>query len=347
MKHAKSESPGQSTKPEAQRTEESLPNVAIDQSGQKKARPRRKRRVLVVIIIVFALVVMLGMGAWLGYLILGANSQAEGFTGWLVEVTTPGKQVPAPTPEEIRIMDAIEAGAAPDDPDISRLPTPLIATYGDLLIHSPIFPRDLTEIEYHQASYDTALPMKPLLTIVDTEETMEKHGTNHILWEDQPYGNVPLIGEAVSTWRLDSVGEEMTSVDVGAKAGTWVYAPVTGTVVKIRTYSLYDLIDDYEVHIQSPDHPELDIVVLHIDQLTIKVGDEVFGGCTRIGKVRDMGEDIDSNLMNFTMPPDPGNHCHVQVNDATRADYPGLVGALDIFGGRGFVRPEAPAAKED
>ena len=326
--------------------EEPLPGSAVSPPERKAARPRRKRRVLIVTVVSIALVALLGMGAWLGYLILGFDSEAEGFTGWLAEATMPGKQVPAPTPEEIRIMDAIEAGADPSDPDISSLPTPLIATYGDLLIHCPILPRDLTEIEFHQASYDTALSMTPLLTIVDTDETMERHGTNHIPWEDQPYGNVPLIAEAVSTWRLDSVGDENTSVDVGAVAGTVVYAPITGTVVKIKTYSLYGLLDDYEIHIQSPDHPELDVIVLHIDNLMIKVGDEVIGGCTRIALVRDMGYIIDSNLMNFTMPPDPGNHCHVQVNDATREDYPGLVGALDIFDGRGYARPEASAVEE-
>ena len=72
-------------------------------------------------------------------------------------------------------------------------------------------------------------------------------------------------------------------------------------------------------------------MVLHIDERNVQVGDRVIGGCTRIAKVRDIGYAIDNNLANFTQPGDPGNHCHVQVNNATREDYKGLEGALDIF----------------
>ena len=306
------------------------------QSPMKKEK--RPKNIRAIISVTVAVAIVLGLGAFLGYLILGKAPSPESGLFRPAAVPTPNTQVAAPTEEELRIREAVEAGVAADDPNLWYLPTPLIATYDDLLIHSPIVPRDITEIEFHQASYDTALQMTPLLIIVDAEEVSEKHGTNHIPYEAQPHGDKPLIAEAVSTWRLNSVGDEMTAVDVGAPAGTDVYAPISGTVVKIKSYRLYDMIDDYEIHIQSPDHPELDIVVLHIDQVTIKVGDKVIGGSTRIAKVRDLGEDIDSNLLNFTMPPDPGFHCHVQINDATRESYKGLEGALDIFNGRGYVR---------
>jgi murein DD-endopeptidase MepM/ murein hydrolase activator NlpD len=251
-------------------------------------------------------------------------------------------QRPEPTEQEKRILEAVNLGASADDPDAQYLPTPLVANYGNLMIHTPILPRDITEIEFHQASYDTSLRLTPLVTIVDANTAADKRGTNHAPWESQPYGEQVLIAEAVSTWRLYSVGDEMTAVDVGAVAGKYAYAPVSGTVVRIKEYSLYGLMQDDEIHIQSPEYPELDIVVLHLDNLLVKVGDEVVGGSTRIGTVRSIGSVIDSNLSNFTAPGDPGDHCHVQVNDATREDYKGLEGALDIFNGRGYVRPEPP-----
>jgi hypothetical protein len=71
--------------------------------------------------------------------------------------------------------------------------------------------------------------------------------------------------------------------------------------------------------------------MLHIDDLSVEVGDKVRGGATRMARVRDIGEVIDNNLANFTAPGDPGNHCHIQVNDATREDYRGLEDAIDIF----------------
>ncbi|MDR1183697.1 MAG: M23 family metallopeptidase [Coriobacteriales bacterium] len=284
--------------------------------------------------------------ATLGYLVFGKDDPLASNQAGTASIDATGDQVRAPTEEEIRVRDAVAAGAVADDPNISYLPTPLIAAYGDLVIHSPISANHITEIEFHQASFDTALQLTPLVTIVDAQMVADQQGTSHLPFDEQPRGDEPLIADAVSTWRLDSAGPEMSSVDVGALAGTDVYAPVSGRVVKIKTYSLFGLIDDYEVHIQSLEHPELDIVMLHIEDLSVEVGDMVYGGGTRIAQVRYIGDVIDNNLSNFTAPGDPGNHCHVQVNDATREGYKGLEGALDIFNGRGYARPEPLPSSE-
>jgi hypothetical protein len=290
--------------------------------------------------------VVVGLMATLGYLVFGKDDPLASNQAGTASIDATGDQVRAPTEEEIRVRDAVAAGAVADDPNISYLPTPLIAAYGDLVIHSPISANHITEIEFHQASFDTALQLTPLVTIVDAQMVADQQGTSHLPFDEQPRGDEPLIADAVSTWRLDSAGPEMSSVDVGALAGTDVYAPVSGRVVKIKTYSLFGLIDDYEVHIQSLEHPELDIVMLHIEDLSVEVGDMVYGGGTRIAQVRYIGDVIDNNLSNFTAPGDPGNHCHVQVNDATREGYKGLEGALDIFNGRGYARPEPLPSSE-
>jgi hypothetical protein len=278
------------------------------------------------------MVAAVGLVAVLAALLIGGVLSAAGGIEDNASVEGSGGQAGEPTEAEIRAKEAIKAGAVAGDPNIAYLPTPLVATRDGLKLHSPISANHITEIEFHQASYDTALPLTPLVTIVDAEDAADQRGTKHLPPEQQPFGDEPLIAEAVSTWRLDSFGDEMTAMDVGALAGTDVYAPITGTVVKIKSYSLFGLIDDYELHFQSPDYPGLDIVMLHIDNLRVKVGDKVVGGATRIATVRDIGEVIDNNLANFTAPGDPGNHCHVQVNDTTREDYTGLEDALNIFG---------------
>ncbi|MDR2196767.1 MAG: M23 family metallopeptidase [Coriobacteriales bacterium] len=237
----------------------------------------------------------------------------------------------APTPEEERRLDALAAGVSADNPDILYLPTPLVASYEDIMIHSPICATDLTEVEFHQASYDWALPLNPLLTLVDAEAVMAAHGTHHVPAQEQTVGDVPMIGEAVSTWRTNSEGPELSAVDVGARSGTTAYAPVSGTVVCIRTYRLFEVLDDYEIHIQTDGHPELDIVVLHIEDLLVREGERVIGGVTPLARVRNIGELIDNNLSNFTAPDDPGNHVHVQVNNALAEGYRGLEGGIDLF----------------
>jgi hypothetical protein len=293
----------------------------------------RKRRQRIKLVLGIAAVAVAGLLTILGILLFGGGMpSADRAANGTEDVEASGNQTGAPTEAEIRAKEAVAAGAAPGDPNIAYLPTPLIATRDSLKIHSPISANHITEIEFHQASYDTALQLTPLLTVVDAQKVADQHGTTHIPADQQPTGDVPLIGETISTWRLDSVGDEMTSVDVGALAGTDVYAPVTGTVVKIKSYSLYGLLDDFEIHIQSRDHPGLDVVMLHVEDLSIKEGDQVIGGATRIAKIRAIGAVIDNNLANFTAPGDPGDHCHVQVNDATREDYKGLEDALNIFG---------------
>jgi hypothetical protein len=307
-------------------------------AAPKHARPRRRSRAPLVIFCAAALIIILAAGltlralkqGWIGSkanLQLGAHqSNAEGAaptSDWGL----------APTPEEARQLEAIAAGANPNSPDLLYLPTPLVATYEGLVIHTPVCVTHITEVEYHQASYDWALPLNPLLTIVDAEAVIKAHGTRHVPAREQPTGEEAMLGEAVSTWRLDSAGPEFSALDVGALAGTTVYAPVTGTVVRIKSYRLFDVIDDYELHIQVAGHPEWDIVVLHIDQLLVKEGETIVGGVTPIAQVRDIGEFIDNNLSNFTPLDDPGNHAHVQVNNALAEGYRGLEGALDIFAG--------------
>jgi biotin carboxyl carrier protein len=293
-------------------------------------REQRKRRRIKATVCVAALL-LVGLATALVILVFSGRSQAGDALGEGGDIGAPMSQEAEPTAEEIRLQEAVRAGAAADDPNVRYLPTPLIAEYGALKLHAPVSANHITEIEFHQASYSTALQLTSLVTIVDAQEVADRHGTNHIPADEQSLGDAAYIGEAVSTWRLDSVGPEMSSVDVGASAGTDVYAPVSGTVVKIKTYSLYGILEDYEVHIQVPDHPEWDIVLLHIDNLSIEVGDKVRAGSTRIARIRDIGWAIDNNLSNFTAPGDTGNHCHMQVNDATREDYQGLEGALDIF----------------
>jgi biotin carboxyl carrier protein len=296
----------------------------------REQQQRKRLRTLLIVAGLVAFILLVG----LGYMVVRSvwlSSGADDRDADAARLNTDTSQTVAPTAEELRLRDAVASGAAVDDPNVAYLPTPLIAEYGGLKIHSPISANHITEIEFHQASYNTALPLTPLVNIVDAQEVADRHGTKHAPLETQPFGENPLIAEAVSTWRLNSVGPEMSSVDVGSVAETDVYAPISGTVVKIKSYSLFGLIDDYEVHIQSPGHPGLDVVMLHIDDLSVKVGDVVRGGATRVARVRDIGSVIDNNLSNFTAPGDPGNHCHVQVNDATHEEYKGLEDALNIF----------------
>lgn len=119
-------------------------------------------------------------------------------------------------------------------------------------------------------------------------------------------------------WRSNRSGAPDSAIDVGAPPGTPVYAPVTGEVIGVRAYRLYDKYDDYEIHIQPTGWPEVDVVLIHIDNVSVEVGDHVIGGVTPLAGVRLLSDRVTHQISAFTK--DGGDHVHVQLN---RLEVPG------------------------
>lgn len=196
---------------------------------------------------------------------------------------------------------------------------PLVASYGDVDIHSCVSPADLTGILFHQASYDYALVMETQLREADYEKTAASRSMK--INREQASGTW-LDAEALHIWRTGDATAMDTSVDVGAAAGSAARAPVTGTVVLVRDYMLYDEVPDVEIHIQPDGHADLDCVMIHTTDPLCKAGDHVEGGLTELCRVRDIEKDLtDVQLSFFTPEGVGGNHIHVQLNDANYPDY--------------------------
>jgi len=113
-------------------------------------------------------------------------------------------------------------------------------------------------------------------------------------------------------------GPETGSVDVGAVAGTRVYAPVDGTVVSIRPYVLDGSAHGSVVQLQPTSTPA-DIVTLTNIRTAgrITVGDQVTAARTKLGTVIDLSKVITQELAKFTS--DAGNHVHIEVGPAPAA----------------------------
>lgn len=205
------------------------------------------------------------------------------------------------------------------------LPTPIMSESSGITMHSAVAMEDLTEILIHNASYAYANEITTQLTEATNTEIIAAHGTGRVASE-QPTGDNWMTGEFIRCFREGNAGPRMSAIDCGGPVGATVYAPVTGEVVLVKQYELYNEIDDYRIHIRPEGRPDLDVVLIHLTDVTVKPGDHVVAGVTPMAKIRDIFQYLDESLQlkNYTAENDNGNHTHIQVNNAMHPEYHGL-----------------------
>jgi murein DD-endopeptidase MepM/ murein hydrolase activator NlpD len=210
--------------------------------------------------------------------------------------------------------------------NVTEGPTPIFASYRTVKLHLPVPMMRLTEIGFHQAAYPWALPMKTTMKnanlswVAKTKTTGRKRAT-------QPSGpDAVMTGLVLRMWR-SRAGKPDTAADVGAGAGAPVLSPVTGTIVRIKSYKLYGRYPDYEMHIIPDNTSGLDVVMIHLTDLSSSVGQRVEAGVTPVAKVRKLSDKFHDQLADYTKSP--GDHVHIQVNDSNYKGYRGLIGAFE------------------
>jgi murein DD-endopeptidase MepM/ murein hydrolase activator NlpD len=117
------------------------------------------------------------------------------------------------------------------------------------------------------------------------------------------------------------------AVDVGARAGTAVYAPVDGQVVSLAPDVINGRTYGSTIGIQSTDNPAVVVRVSHVvlqhqrDGLTrVKVGQRVSAGDTQLGGVADIASVLTSDLRSYVS--DSGNNAMIEVVPAPAPSIP-------------------------
>ncbi len=222
------------------------------------------------------------------------------------------------------VIEEIEQTTAVEE---RYLPTPYIAEGGGIKLHSAVRADELTEVLIHNASYSYADALDTKLVEATNTEVMAAHGTGRKA-DDQPTGDEWLTGEFIRCFRSTNAGPRMSAIDCGGPVGATVYAPVSGTVVRVKDYKLYnnEAYPDVQVHIQPEGRPDLDVVLIHLENAVVQEGDQVVGGVTPLAQIRDVYAYIgdEMQLKDYTAAGDNGNHTHIQINDATNKEYHGL-----------------------
>ena len=110
-------------------------------------------------------------------------------------------------------------------------------------------------------------------------------------------------------------GPDTASVDVGAAAGTTVYAPVSGVMASVTPYIIAGAEQGYEVVISPNGTSGVAVVMTHLDPPEgsdpPSVGSSVTAGVTILGRVRDFSSVGPQQIAQYTA--DAGNHVHIEV----------------------------------
>lgn len=130
---------------------------------------------------------------------------------------------------------------------------------------------------------------------------------------------------AVAPVTLESRGRgtpPRTAADIVVDPTIEIRAPVTGTVIRAGSYTLYCDYTDNFVVIEPDDHPGWEVKVLHIDGLLVGRGDRVTAGQTAIApKPRQLPFESQVDEIRTVDPAWP--HPHIEVVDPSIPDRPG------------------------
>jgi hypothetical protein len=111
------------------------------------------------------------------------------------------------------------------------------------------------------------------------------------------------------------------AADIVVEPGREIRAPISGTIVRGGTYTLYcDHVDQYAV-INPDGRPGWEVKVLHVEGLAVAKGQRVEAGVTRLAakaRVLPFPSQVEEDT---GLPPWP--HVHVEVVDPSIPDRPG------------------------
>lgn len=113
---------------------------------------------------------------------------------------------------------------------------------------------------------------------------------------------------------------DRTAADIVVVPDTEIRSPVTGTVIRAGTYTLYcDHVDEYLV-IEPDDRPGWEVKLFHVVGLQVGSGQRVEAGITTVA-LRSRVLPFESQVDEFTSEPS-SPHVHIEVVDPSIPDRP-------------------------
>jgi hypothetical protein len=192
-------------------------------------------------------------------------------------------------------------------------PTPqVLATEGGLRIFVPVEQDRITGIAYHQVAGSRAFSLEPSGRQANADLARR-------LWRR-------VFGDSSGGLRYFVSDNSTDAVDVGAHAGTQIYAPVDGQIASVAPEVIAGKTAAVTVGISPTDDPSVVVYVGHVTASAAKsagalrVGDSVSASRTPLGTVADMSKVEISDLRKYVS--DSGNNAQVWVEPAPTVAIP-------------------------
>ena len=179
-------------------------------------------------------------------------------------------------------------------------PDTILAEAGDVQISTPIRPENLRGLGYHPEG-------ESLVAMVPRGENLSENALVGLFTD----GQTP---EKIHYHMMDAAGRtgpQTGALDVGAAAGTPVYAPVTGMVTAIRPDPMVQGANVIEIKPVSNANVRVTVSLVRSEGNSAGVTSRVTAGMTELGTVADSAEILDPQLSSYTS--DAGNHVTISV----------------------------------
>jgi hypothetical protein len=189
--------------------------------------------------------------------------------------------------------------AVPIDPGNAG-PATVLAEAAGVEISTPVRPESLTGLGYHPEG-------ESLVAIVPHGENLSANPLVGLFAD----GSTP---ENIHYHMMDAAGRtgpRTGALDVGAQAGTPVYAPVTGMITAIRPDPMVQGANVVEIKPDANANVRVTVSLVQSDEANAGVTSRVTAGMTELGTVADSAEILDPQLSSYIS--DAGNHVTVSV----------------------------------
>jgi hypothetical protein len=198
----------------------------------------------------------------------------------------------------VQSPDASER-AVPIDPGNAG-PDTVLAEAAGVQISTPIRPESIAGLGYHPEG-ESLVEMMPRGKNLSANPLVS-------LFAD---GGTP---EKIHYYMMDAAGRtgpQTGALDVGAAAGTTVYAPVNGMVTAIRPDPMVEGANVVEIKPDDNGNVRVTVSLVQSGEDSAGVTSRVTAGMTELGTVADSAQILDPQLSAYTS--DAGNHVTISV----------------------------------